>query len=250
MGLLGTVLALLGAANALSTLTDRRHANELGIGIFSLLVGVVAVACTVPTGMEPRFALPAIAALVYFTAQGACWIVQNPSTVYPAVLVVSDGPGEGMFVAEMAKLRSSAESISIRGTKALADVNWTGRDYKTSYTTPRAVLKRVDQLPVAYVVDDRSVSSRSVFPHQVTLQQAITDYPEYFQLLGTFSMSRDGLQQRDSVYLYGFLHSTPPSRVLHLPMPRTLHSEIQVIVPEAKKGSGDSRRNLSYRTLR
>jgi len=279
LGLLGAVLALVGIANVLWTLRAGQHPNVLGAGMFALLVGVLAIACGLPVGVEQRFLLPALPALIYFIAQGACWIaeasasriqamagyemafsaalitlvlvlcfnpvhkkffglssvakavVEDPSLEYPAVLIVSDAPGEGMFITDMATLRSRYDSIIVRGTKALADINWLGTDYKTQYNTPLAVLDRVDDLPVNYLIDDRSVNPDSLFLHQKLLEQAIAEYPERFKLLGKFTVTRNGLQYRDSADLYRILHSKAPSPILRYSMSRMSRSDIQMVVP-------------------
>ncbi|HME33522.1 MAG TPA: glycosyltransferase family 39 protein [Terriglobales bacterium] len=285
LGLLGTVLALLGIGKVLSTLRTRQHPNVVGVGMFALLVGVLVIACGLPVGVERRFLLPALPALVYFVAQGACWVaewcatriqaaagyerafsgglvalvlvlcfhpvhkefsgfssmakamVEDPSPEYPAVLIASDALGEGMFVADMATFRSKHDSIVVRGTKTLAETDWLGTEYKTPYNTPRAVFDRVDELPVNYVLDDHSVNPNSLFRYQKLLEQAIAEYPEHFKLLGKFTVTRNGMQYPDSVYLYRVLHTTAPSQILRLSMWRMLHSDIEIIVPESRQSS-------------
>jgi hypothetical protein len=162
-------------------------------------------------------------------------VLENPSPDYPSVLIVSDVPGEGMFVADMALHRHESQSVVVRGTKALAETNWLGTDYKSLCDSPREVVDLLDKLPIAYVVEDRFVGSAGMRPHQKLVEQAIADYPAYFELLGKFNATRDGVQYPDSVYLYRFLHSKTPGRVLRLSMSRMFRSDIEVVVPASKQ---------------
>jgi Dolichyl-phosphate-mannose-protein mannosyltransferase len=162
-------------------------------------------------------------------------ILENSSPDYPSVLIVSDAAGEGMFVADMALHRRESQSIVVRGTKALADSNWMGTEYKSLCQDPREVVELLDKLPITYLVEDRSVGPAGLRPHQKLVEQAIADYPTYFELLGKFSAVRDGVQYPDSVYLYRFLHTKTPDRVLRLSMSRMFRSDIEVVVPASKQ---------------
>ncbi len=162
-------------------------------------------------------------------------ILESSSPDYPSVLIVSDAPGEGMFVADMALHRRESQSIVVRGTKALADSNWMGTEYKSLCHDPREVVDLLDKLPITYLVEDRSVGPAGLRPHQKLVEQAIADYPTYFELLGEFSAVRDGVQYPDSVYLYRFLHTKTPDRVLRLSMSRMFRSDIEVVVPASKQ---------------
>ena len=162
-------------------------------------------------------------------------ILESSSPDYPSVLIVSDAAGEGMFVADMALHRRESQSIVVRGTKALADSNWLGTEYKSLCNTPREVVDRLDKMPITYIVEDRFVGPAGLRQHQKLLEQAIADYPAYFELLGEFSAIRDGVQYPGSVYLYRFVHSKTPDRVLRLSMSRMLRPDIEVVVPDSKQ---------------
>jgi len=162
-------------------------------------------------------------------------ILNSPSPSYPSVLIVSDAAGEGMFVADMASHRSESPSIVLRGTKILADTNWLGTDYRSLFRSPRELVDRLEELPITYVVEDHSVKSVAIFQHQKLLDQAIAGYPAFFQRLGVFDAIRDGVRYHDSLQLYGFIHTSPPARVIRLPMLRMLHSEVKVVVPASRR---------------
>src|SRR5208283_4632036 len=158
-------------------------------------------------------------------------ILESSTSDYPSVLIVSDAAGEGMFVADMAPRQQESKPVVIRATKTLSNTNWLGTEYENLCSNPREVVDRLDEMPITYVVVDRSVRPDALFPHQKLLDRAIADHPAFFQQLGAFNATRNGVQYPDSVYLYRFVHSRTPDRVLRLSMLRMLHSEIDIVVP-------------------
>ena len=156
--------------------------------------------------------------------------------MYPSVLIASDAPGEGMFVADMADRRSAATSVTLRGTKLLADSSWSGSDYHMRYANPAAMTELLDNIPVNYLVVDQSLDQTAMFPHQRVLQRAIVEDPGHFHMLARFSITRNGALYPDSVVLYKVLHSKPPPRSLKVAIPGYLNSEVEVIIPESQPG--------------
>jgi dolichyl-phosphate-mannose-protein mannosyltransferase len=164
----------------------------------------------------------------------------NASRKYPSVLVVSDAAGEGMLVADMADLRSTTDSITLRGTKILAASGWSGDHYQLICTTPSAVIHLLDDIPVNYVVDDRSVDPDSVLPHQRLLQRAIGENPASFRLLTKYSLMRHGRLHPNSVYLYEFVHSKTPGSKLKVRITAIPGAEVELEVPYSQPIDGQA----------
>jgi hypothetical protein len=160
-------------------------------------------------------------------------VLHGPAVEFPSVLIVSDVPGEGAFIAEMADRRKDVNSVVIRGSKLLADSNWVGSDYRLLYESPEAVVRVLDSIPVYYVAIDDATGAK-VAAHQQLAQQTIAQYPERFQLLGTFPLVRPEEEEAGNVRLYRFIHNQAPPDWLGVSLSRFAGAETKILVPRMK----------------
>jgi hypothetical protein len=99
-------------------------------------------------------------------------------------LVSSDPTGEGMFISEVAMHEKRPGHIVLRGSKVLADSNWTGRTYRPRYRTTDNEMRYLEGIPVGIVIID--LLPREQKEHQTLLRQTIQDYPNRWELLGSY----------------------------------------------------------------
>lgn len=145
----------------------------------ALVTAAVAVAFFAHT-----FAIPRITHFGYVEA--ARFITLNPALRQDTILASSESLGEGLFISEMAMRQPRPLAVIIRGTKALADVDWIGSHYRARFTTTQQLLQYIQQAHIGLVVtDDFPPIAR--FSHTKLLQEAMQQDSEHFHLVGTFS---------------------------------------------------------------
>jgi hypothetical protein len=141
-----------------------------------------------------------------------------------AVLITSNGPGEGRLVACLAALNPKAQYYCVRATKLLADANWVGGDYHLLARTKEDVLKKLDSVPVSYVVVHDM--GQKGFPHQALLQEALNSAPDRWRLVNVFeSVSIPGGKETLALY-EASSNLSKPVAMLNLDMHRKLSSTI------------------------
>jgi len=97
-----------------------------------------------------------------------------------AVLITSNGPGEGRLVACMAALDPRARLFCIRATKLIVDTDWGAVNYRLLATTKEEVLNKLDSVPVSYVVVHDM--GRKGLRHHALLQEALASAPDRWRL--------------------------------------------------------------------
>jgi hypothetical protein len=118
-------------------------------------------------------------------------------------LVSDNSLGEGLLISEVAMREQRPGNIILRGTKALADVDWNAVRYRSLYSTPEQVTKAIDRLHVDLIVVDTFEGAQSL-EHNKLLREALQD-PQRFRLMRTFEgQSRSG---RGQIMVYQVRHS-------------------------------------------
>ena len=137
----------------------------------------------------------------HFGYTEAARFITSDATLRKETILVSSGSiGEGLLISEIAMRAPNPTDIIIRGTKALAKVNWNASQYESVFSTPRQVVNYLDTEKVQLVVMD-DLDTASHFAHNELLRQAI-DKSGRFHLLATFSP--DGSRMPGAVRLYEF----------------------------------------------
>jgi hypothetical protein len=139
----------------------------------------------------------------YGYADAAEFITSQPDLRRQTILVSDNSIGEGLLISEVAMHEQRPGNLIVRGTKALADVDWSGAKYHSVYSTPEQVSQAIDRLHVNLVVVDTFPGGRDL-EHNALLRQALKA-GDHFQLIRTFdghSWDGDG-----KVLIYRVRHS-------------------------------------------
>ncbi len=121
----------------------------------------------------------------YGYAEAASYIASDPAMNSATLLVSSGSIGEGLLVSEVAMQEPRPRKVILRSTKELAQMDWTGRKYRSLITSPDEFLKYLDKNGVNGIVLD-TYAGQYPFPHQKLVDGTIHQAPEHFRLLATF----------------------------------------------------------------
>jgi hypothetical protein len=165
-----------------------------GMALFGRLLGPVtlAAACFAVCGLGKVERIEGYRAAVEsipFRPQGT------------VMLVASDAPGEGAFVAERLEHDRARAGVVLRGSKVLARSNWWGGDYRLIFRSASELRDYLRSVPVRYLAIDESCAKR---PHQLLLEEAVRSRPEEFRVKGRFPISGG---RRGDVLLYECLQA-------------------------------------------
>lgn len=128
-------------------------------------------------------------------SEAAQFITSNPALRGATILVSSANLGEGLLISEIAMREPRPQDTIVRGTKALADVDWTGLRYRPVFTTEEQMFNYLQQSRIGVVVTD-NFPAISNFEHSRLLAKTIEDNPSRFHLLRVFpSSSFSGIVQ-------------------------------------------------------
>jgi hypothetical protein len=200
----------------------------------ALILSQVAFLLLFPLTREGRYFIPSVAAIAILFARGmtlsgrllgpvtlaaACFAICGFGKVeriegYRAavesipfrpqgivMLVASDVPGEGAFIAERLERDRARAGLVLRGSKVLAGSNWLGDDYRLIFRSASEVRDYLRSVPVRYLVIDESGAKK---PHQRLLEEAVRSRPEEFRVRGRFPISGG---RRGDVLLYEYLQA-------------------------------------------
>jgi hypothetical protein len=146
-----------------------------------------------------------------------------------AVLITSNGPGEGRLVACMAALDPKAQYFCVRATKLIVDTDWGATDYHLLVRTKQDILNKLDSVPISYVaVHDMG---RKGLPHYALLQDALASVPDRWRLIKVIkSVSIPGGKETLAIY-ESSSNLAKPVTTLELDMHRKLNRSI-VLEPQ------------------
>jgi 4-amino-4-deoxy-L-arabinose transferase-like glycosyltransferase len=141
----------------------------------------VAIAAAMAFGLS-AFAIPH--QIHYGYDEVARFIASQPNLSKQTVLVSDDSIGEGLLISEIAMDERRPGNTVLRGTKALADVDWNATRYRSLYSTPEQVAQAIERLGVNVIVVDTFRGSQNL-EHNELLREALQDNRRY-QLIRTF----------------------------------------------------------------
>ena len=116
-----------------------------------------------------------------------------------AILVSSQGIGEGSLIAEMASLQPEPQHYILRASQFLAHTDWYDRRYRLVTKTPAAVARLLDAIPVAAVVIDHRPGPAEA-PHHALLERTLQECTAEWELAGVYPAGAKGGQVQASFY--------------------------------------------------
>ena len=139
-----------------------------------LCAGAATVLLTVPWTMAARYS-------DLFQIAAPRIVSDLSHSANKAVLISSNGLGEGRMVASMLALDPQTRFICVRATKLLADSNWGASDYHLLARTKEDVLNKLDGVPVSYAAV-HEIARRKGLPHWALLREALLSSPERWHI--------------------------------------------------------------------
>ncbi len=242
---IGLVLALLAALGVWHTMLRRQPAPVPLQGatewpaLAAMASGVLLIQCVVPAGIEARYVLQLLPALMLFAAAGLHWLAtlgapnvtwsaaaivilltvfHLPETMRnsgyeqvaadlatqptPTVLLISDARGEGSMVAAIALRERRPHSLVLRGSKLLVSEDWLGRASRPRFATNDAVRTMLDAIPVNAVVIDHAIEASQARSYHRQIEQLLKADPEHWTPHASYDITRYGQRQAQAVDVY------------------------------------------------
>jgi hypothetical protein len=132
------------------------------------------------------------------------WIA--PHLDEPAVILVACRD-EGILISELAQIQPQPQAYILRGTKILADADWSGLNYRQRFRTPEDARHYLDEIPVDFIALD-------IFPkedapwHRVAVEELTRLHPNEWRLVVESSVRSTSGQ--DGVFRW--FHRATPAR--------------------------------------
>lgn len=205
----------------------------------AMVIGVLLIQCVVPAGIEQRYMLQLLPALVLFAAAGLHWLAtlgvpaiawsaatiivlltmfHLPDTMRnsgydqiaadlanqptPTLLLISDARGEGSMVAAIALCDRRPHSLALRGSKLLVSEDWLGRASHPRFATDDAMRAMLDAIPVNAVMIDHAIESNQARRYHQQIEQLLQADPEHWQRHASYDITRYGQPHPHAVDLY------------------------------------------------
>ncbi|EEF24958.1 conserved hypothetical protein, partial [Ricinus communis] len=191
-----------------------------------MAASVLLIQCVVPAGLEARYMLQLLPALVLFAAAGLrrmpafAWSVASvailltvfhlPSTLRnrgydaiatdlagqpaTAVLLISDARGEGSMVAAIALRERRPRTLVLRGSKLLVSEDWLGRNSQPRFASIDALRAMLDAIPVNAILIDRAIEPQQARSYHRQLAALIEADPQHWQRHASYNITRYGEQ--------------------------------------------------------
>lgn len=131
-------------------------------------------------------------------------LLENPSQK-KVWLVASDPRGEGALIAASAfntTDRTSDHLTLVRGSKALANSDWMGRDYTPKYQDASSLLNLLDSLQIDTAIVDLSVPTAAIRPHETDLRLALDQPHSGWHLAWTQPATRSSQSPTANLLIY------------------------------------------------
>jgi Dolichyl-phosphate-mannose-protein mannosyltransferase len=205
-----------------------------------LMAGVQRLAALIPKPVEYSRRLLAVAAamVILFAATGfsiprqqhhgfdeIAQLVETPEYKHGAILVASEGDGEGMMIDEVAMREARPSHFVLRASKMFGQGDWLGNHYILTYHTPEEVMKFLDSIPVELVVIDNERGLAGPPSYYALLKQAIAAYPALWEIAGTYPEA-PGTGPTIDVYRLKSAAGRNPGKI-RIEMPYTLGRSIE-----------------------
>jgi hypothetical protein len=238
---IGLALALLAALGVWHTML-RRQPSPRAVewpALLAMAASVLLIQCLVPAGIEARYMLQLLPALVLFAAAGLHWLAtlgapagtwgaatvivlltvfHLPETMRnsgyeqvaadlahqptPTLLMISDARGEGSMVAAIALRDRRPHTLALRGSKLLVNEDWLGRASRPRFATGDAMRAMLDAIPVNAVMIDHAIEASQARPYHRQIEQLLKDDPEHWTRHASYDITRYGQQQARAVDVY------------------------------------------------
>lgn len=164
-----------GLAKLAALLPLARVSYHIRAGVLATLCGVIFVATS--------FGIPQKQS--YGFSEVAQDLMSRPEARECVMMISSEAYGEGIMIAEIAMRDQRPGVIVLRATKILARLNWVGENYELLYHTPEETLARLQEIPVRFLVLDKTPGLQPVPHHQILLKM-LAMYPDRWQLVGVY----------------------------------------------------------------
>ncbi|MRX11124.1 hypothetical protein GJ697_25190 [Pseudoduganella sp. FT25W] len=240
---IGLSLALLAALGVWRALLKRqpdagRRPAEWP-ALAAMCIGVLLIQCLVPAGIESRYMLQLLPAVLLFAAAGLEWLstfgarhvlwavasVVILLTVFhlpdamrnsgydrvagdlagqatPTLLLISDARGEGSMIAAVALRDHRPHTLALRGSKLLVSEDWLGRASHPRFADAPAMRAMLDAIPVNAVMIDHAIEPAQARAYHQQIEQLIKSHPEDWRLFASYDITRYGRLQARAVEVY------------------------------------------------
>jgi len=143
------------------------------------------------------------------------------------LLVCSQSYGEGRFIAELATREARPGHIVLRGSKMLADGDWSGHENTLLYTSVDDAMHFLDSIPVSVIVV-HSYKEGPIHPEYAQMMELLERYSSVWQSIGTY-VTQDpsgAIQEEVRVYRHSN-RSGPRMRKIRIDLHRMLGRSIE-----------------------
>jgi hypothetical protein len=152
-------------------------------------------------------------------------LVERPEYKNGAILVASEGDGEGMLIDEVAMREARPSHFVLRASKMFGQGDWLGNHYILTYHTPEEVMKFLDSIPVELVVIDNEPGLAGPPAYYPLLKRAVAAYPALWEAAGTYPQAK-GTGPTIDVYRLKSAAGRNPGKI-RIEMPYTLGRSIE-----------------------
>jgi 4-amino-4-deoxy-L-arabinose transferase-like glycosyltransferase len=130
------------------------------------------------------------------------FLLSQPETCQKPILICSDAPGEGMFVAETLLRDTERNCMVLRGSKVFASSPWNGGQYVAFVRSPEDVAELLERLNVGVIVIDASVPEQLLERHDGLLAEALRSPASNYRLLRSDAVTRRQCCYQDGLRIY------------------------------------------------
>jgi hypothetical protein len=164
----------------------------------------------------------------YGYGEVAVRILSDAELTNPVLLVSADPKGEGAFISEVAMREQRPGHILLRASKVLGRSRWDGSEYELLYETPEEIIRYLKKVPVGVVVIDTSLDPERRPLHHKLLLETINAYHEEFELLGSYTLSRNHIISENAILVYGLKNNyRKKPGIISVDMKHMLYKSIQ-----------------------
>ena len=205
-----------GLASIIESLPLRSFANRPKALLLALVMSIVFA---VETFRVPKKAF-------YGFGKVAQQLLATSDFRHSVFLVSSDSRGEGMFISEVAMQENRPGHIVLRASKSLSLSRWDGTEYESFYNAPEEMMSYLKEIPVGIVIFDKSAQYQS--KHHHLLQETLEEYPQHWELLGNYTLTRKGIEHHKALWVYRQIgHETQPVGTIKINMHNMLEKTFE-----------------------
>jgi hypothetical protein len=140
--------------------------------------------------------------------QAAASLIKSLNGRPATYLIISDARGEGSMVASIASGEKRLSSFVLRGSKILVREDWFGRGSVDLFDTPNNLKDILAQIPVDFVLFDKSISSSERRKYHARIEQIIGVENSGWRLMEKIDVVRANRKYPAGLFIY-FRDSEP-----------------------------------------